>query len=224
MRKTIVFDVNETLLDLGALRPLCAQLLGDGGALEAWFGQLLRNAMVATILDAHRDFGALAREALGMTAERLGKPLAAADAERIVAAMCRLPPHPDVVPGLERLQAAGFRLATLTNNPAQMLEEQLANAGLRRFFAHNISVETVRRYKPSPAVYRQAAAVLDVPVAAMRLVAAHDWDVAGALHAGCAAAFVARPGAVLGSLRPVPDMVAPDIEAMAERIVAQDAG
>lgn len=222
MRKTIVFDVNETLLDLGALRPLFAGILGDPGALEAWFGQLLRNAMVATILDAYQDFGSLGREALAMTAARLGRPLAPADADRILASMRRLPPHPDVVPGLERLRAAGFRLATLTNNPPAVLEEQLENAGLGHFFAHRISVEAVRRYKPSPAVYQGAAAALAIPVSAMRLVAAHDWDLAGALHAGCAGAFVARPGAVLGSLRPVPDIVEPDIAAVAERIIERD--
>lgn len=222
MRKTIVFDVNETLLDLGAMRPLFAEILGDGGALEAWFGQLLRNAMVATILDAYQDFGALGREALAMTAERLGRQLIAADADRIMAQMRRLPPHPDVVSGLERLHGAGFRLAALSNNPAQMLDEQLENAGLRHFFARTLSVEAVRRYKPAPAVYQEAAAILGIPPAAMRLVAAHDWDVAGALNAGCAAAFVARPGAVLGTLRPCPDIVERDIAAVAERIVAED--
>src|SRR2546430_11580041 len=57
----------------------------------------------------------------------------------------------------------------------------------------------------------------------MRLVAAHSWDVAGALRAGCAAAFVSRPGKVLDPLAPAPDVVGPDLEAVAAGIVAAEA-
>ena len=45
----------------------------------------------------------------------------------------------------------------------------------------------------------------------MRLVAAHAWDVSGALAAGCTAAFVARPGMVLSPLGPQPDIVGRDL-------------
>ncbi len=53
----------------------------------------------------------------------------------------------------------------------------------------------------------------------MRLVAAHAWDIAGALRAGAAAAFVARPGMVLDPLAPAPDMVGSDLMEVAERII-----
>ena len=53
----------------------------------------------------------------------------------------------------------------------------------------------------------------------LRLVAAHAWDVLGALRAGCAAAFVARPGKVLFPLGPQPDIVGPDFNAVARQIV-----
>jgi 2-haloacid dehalogenase len=86
----------------------------------------------------------------------------------------------------------------------------------------NISVDAVRCFKPSPVVYQHAARELDIPVSRIRLVAAHDWDVAGAISAGCAAAFVARPGAVLGTLRPVPDIVEMDLVGVAQRIIDKD--
>ena len=54
------------------------------------------------------------------------------------------------------------------------------------------------------------------------MVAAHAWDVVGALQAGCTAAFIARPGKVLYPLGPKPDIVAPDVRAVAEQIVARD--
>ena len=68
-----------------------------------------------------------------------------------------------------------------------------------------------------------AAASLGVAAGALRLVAAHSWDVAGALRAGCAAGFVSRPGKVLDPLAPRPDVVGPDLEAVAAGIIAVEA-
>jgi 2-haloacid dehalogenase len=62
-----------------------------------------------------------------------------------------------------------------------------------------------------------------VSIGDVRLVAAHHWDVAGALSAGCQAAFVARPGMVLSPLGDPPDIVGPDLAAVAEQIIAADA-
>lgn len=56
----------------------------------------------------------------------------------------------------------------------------------------------------------------------IHLVAAHDWDVAGALLAGCSAAFIARPGEVLNPVMPVPDIVGKDLIDIAEKIISTD--
>ena len=49
----------------------------------------------------------------------------------------------------------------------------------------------------------------------VRLVAAHAWDVSGALAAGCTAAFVARPGMMLSPLGKQPDIVGRDLAEIA---------
>ncbi len=118
------------------------------------------------------------------------------------------------------MRGAGLRLVTLTNNPPTTVERQLAHAGLAPFFERAFSVEGVKRFKPAPEAYRSVADALRVPTSELRLVAAHAWDVLGALRAGCAAAFVARPGKVLFPLGPMPDIVGPDLRTVAERIVA----
>ena len=51
------------------------------------------------------------------------------------------------------------------------------------------------------------------------MIAAHAWDVAGALRAGCAAAFVARPGKVLDPLVESPGVVGADLREVAKRIL-----
>jgi 2-haloacid dehalogenase len=113
-----------------------------------------------------------------------------------------------------------FRLATLTNSPPQTLEAQMQHAGLRPYFERLLSVDAVRQFKPARATYEYAAQELGVPITDIRLVAAHDWDIAGAMYAGCAAAFVARPGQVLGSLQAKPDIIGADLQAVARQIVA----
>jgi 2-haloacid dehalogenase len=54
------------------------------------------------------------------------------------------------------------------------------------------------------------------------LVAAHSWDIAGALSAGCQAAFVARPGMVLSPLSDRPAITGPDLAAVVNQIIATD--
>ena len=80
---------------------------------------------------------------------------------------------------------------------------------------HVMSVETVQRFKPHPTTYQYAAEQLDVPIGAITMVAAHDWDVNGAMLAGANAAFIERPGAAKASHDRIPELVAPDIVGLA---------
>ena len=65
---------------------------------------------------------------------------------------------------------------------------------------------------------------LGVAIGDLRLIAAHAWDIAGALQAGCAAAFVARPGMVLDPSGERPDAVGADLLEVAERILEREVG
>lgn len=220
MSRVIVFDVNETLLDLGALDRHFGGAFGDAMVRGEWFGQVIELALAATASNAYFAFGVIADAALTMVASRRAVALSDKDRAAILGALRALPPHPDVRPALDRLAAAGLRLAALTNSTADAIEAQLRHAGLRDYFEQVLSVDRVRRLKPAPETYRLAASSLAVSLGEIRLVAAHDWDIAGALRAGCAAAFVSRPGKVLDPLAPPPDVVGPDLGAVAEQIIA----
>jgi 2-haloacid dehalogenase len=218
MRGFIVFDVNETLLDLGALDPLFARHLGDAGLRRSWFAQVLQSALVATVLDSYRDFGVVAEAALEMVAARSGVTLGREARREILAGMRALPAHPDVPDALRRLREYGWRLATLTNSSPPMVESQLANAGLEGLFEAVLSVDKVRRFKPARAVYEMAARELGEDAGDLWLVAAHDWDTTGALSAGWKAAFVQRPGMVLGALDRTPQLTGRDLAEIAEKL------
>lgn len=223
MARVCVFDVNETLLDLGALDPLFERAFGDAGVRRSWFQQVLQSAFVATITDTYSDFGAVGAAALEMTAEREGVRLSEEDRRSILGGMRELPPHPEVPAALDLLRGAGLRIAALTNNTVEVAEAQLGNAGISDRFEKVLSADTVRRLKPAPEPYRAAAEALGVEAPQVRLIAAHAWDVAGALRAGCAAAFVARPGMVLDPLVEPPDVVGADLSEIAASIIAAEA-
>lgn len=223
MRRICVFDVNETLLDLRALDPLFEELLGSSDARGAWFGQVLQTALVATVTDRYSDFGQIGKAALEMTAQKLGTDVPEGGAEALTAAMRTLPAHPDAHEGIARLKAAGYRLASLTNSPPAVAEAQLRNAGIAEHLEVMLSADAVQRLKPAREPYLMAADRLGVPPEELRLVAAHAWDVTGAIRAGCAAAFVTRPGKVLDPLGETPDVVGPDLPAIADEVIRIEA-
>jgi len=222
MPRIIVFDVNETLLDIAALEPHFTRAFGDRTVLRDWFSTVLLYSEVASLAGPYSDFGAIGGAALDMTAASRGVSLSSDDRNRILSGMRSLPAHPDVRDGLERLKKAGFRTLTLTNSSPTMVEQQLRNAGIAGLFEHAFSVDAVRRFKPAPDPYRYVAKELGVETSRLRMVAAHAWDVVGAMQAGCAAAFVARHGKVLYPLAAAPDVVGPDLRVIAEQIIKRD--
>ena len=221
--KVIVFDANETLLDLGALDPHFAAAYGDPHARATWFTQLLQLFLTATVTGEYQPFDVLGDAALDVVATQRGVELTKGDRAAIHAALLALPAHPDVRPALERLAAAKLRLAVLTNSTERSAKAQMQHAGLAHYFEAVLSADTVKRYKPAREAYAHAADALGVELDELRLVAAHGWDVAGALAAGCRAAFVARPGKALNPKGTQPDVVAPTMLDVAEQIAARDA-
>jgi 2-haloacid dehalogenase len=222
MASVIAFDVNETLLDLRALDRPFEALLGSAALRPQWFALMLQLAFVGGLTGRYTDFTTAQRAALAMIAEREGVSLSAAEIDGLVGRMSSLPPHPEVPGALARLSGTGLQMVALTNSVQAVADAQLASAGLAGYFHAVISADTVRHLKPAPQPYRAVARVRGVDVGQVRLVAAHAWDVAGALSAGCQAAFVARPGMVLSPLGDQPDIIGPDVAAVVERIIAVD--
>ena len=219
MARVCVFDVNETLLDMGALDPHFERVFGDASARPAWFDRFLQLWLTETVTGSYQKFGTVAGLALEMLAGERGVALPDEDKQAIVGGIAELPPHPEVEEGLRALKDAGLRLATLTNSTQEVADAQMRNSGLGELFEMSLSADGAGRLKPAPEPYRMAAESLGVPIGEIRLVAAHGWDVVGAMRAGCAAAFVARPGKALFPTAPPPDVVGADMLEVAAGII-----
>jgi 2-haloacid dehalogenase len=216
MPPVLAFDVNETLLDLSVLDPHFERAFGDAAVRAQWFSLMLQLAFVGGLTGRYVDFSAAQRAALAMLAERHGVEVA--NAEEIIGGMRSLPAHDDVPAALDSLRAAGFTMAALTNSPLDVAQDQLRNAGLADRLDAILSADQVQALKPRREPYELVARTFDVAIGDVRLIAAHAWDVAGALAAGCRAAFVARPGMVLSPLGEQPDVVGADLAEVAAEL------
>jgi 2-haloacid dehalogenase len=218
----IAFDVNETLLDLRALDDPFERVFGTAALRPQWFALMLQLSFVGGLTGDYVDFSSAQHAALRMLAERENATVSDATASELVDMMRSLPAHADVPAALERIAASPLHMAALTNSPADVAEAQLRNAGIRHHFEQVISADSVRSLKPTAAPYHAVARAFDVEPVEIRLVAAHSWDVSGALSAGCRAAFVARPGMVLSPLGAQPDIIGDDLAAVVADILARD--
>lgn len=222
MTAVIAFDVNETLLDLRALDEPFADLLGDAKLRPLWFGQMLQLSFVGGLTGEYVSFSEAQEAALHMIAQRVGRTVTNKQARDIVKRMNSLPPHPEVPAALKCLADTPLRMTALVNSLPEVAEEQLRNAGIRQYFDSVTSADAVRHLKPAPHPYRQVAGDFGVALQEVRLVAAHSWDISGALAAGIRAAFVARPGMTLSPLGAQPDIVGADIREVVDQIITRD--
>lgn len=216
-----VFDVNETLLDIEFLAPLFQRLFGDRKVLREWFAQLILYSEAITLSGPYTTFFTLAQGVLKMLGSIHNVSIQQVDIEELRMRLLTMPAHPDVPAGLKQLKDAGFRLVTLTNSPPDPQASPLKHAGIDGWFEKSFSVDRVRRFKPAPQVYHMVAEELDVPPAAICLVAAHVWDTIGAQSIGCSGALIARPGNAPLPVHglPQPQAVAPDLPGLATQII-----
>jgi 2-haloacid dehalogenase len=218
MNRAVIFDVNETMLDLGALDPLFARWFGEPVARKEWFAQTLHFALTLAATREFRSFGDVSAAALTEIARRRGMSLPDDVAAQLRRAVPELPAHPDVVPALRILRDAGLMTAALSNNPLLVVQQQLHHAELYPLFHEIMSVDEAGALKPAPEVYDFAVRRLDLPPGSVWMVAAHGWDIAGATRAGLRGAFVARPGQSPDPFAP-PEIIANDLLTLAHTIL-----
>lgn len=219
--KVIFFDVNETLLDLEPLKKaVVAKLNGQEQLGTLWFTTMLQYSLVATVSNKYFDFGAIGVSALLMVARSNKIPITEEEAKNIVKQILVLQPHPEVKEALALLKQNGFKLVSFTNSSNTAVQQQLKNAEIDVFFDETLSIEDFGKYKPNTEVYQWAARKLKVENSECILIAAHGWDIAGALWAGWQGAFVSRPGQELFPLAPAPQFNEINLLELAHKIIS----
>ena len=207
MIKALIFDVNETLLDINAMNTGLAEVLnGDETLVDLWFANLLHHSLVDVASSQFHDFIDIGAAALVMVAYSKGIQLTQEHAKQTIKQhITSLAPHDDVVSALKALKQKGVTLIALSNSSSAGLDAQLSYANIKSYFDIVLSVESIRTYKPYPSVYHWACQQAEVAPNDALMVAAHGWDVSGAKAAGLNTAFVERPGKMMYPLGLAPD-------------------
>jgi 2-haloacid dehalogenase len=198
--RALLFDVFGTVVDWRTgIAAEAARLLGGRGLARDWlaFADDWRGRYqpaMAAVRSGGRPFAkldVLHRENLAQTLAAFGiAELDEALIDELNRAWHRLPPWPDVVPGLARLRPR-YLLAPVSNGHVALMVALARHGGLP--WDAILGAEVARAYKPQPAVYLAAAELLDLPPAACLMVAAHADDLDAAAACGLRTAYVARP-------------------------------
>ena len=195
--RAVVFDAYGTLLDVhAAMERHADRLPPDWERISAeWRTKQLEYSWIATLTGPrhYRDFWSITESALDFVLAhyRLTDPAIRA---ALLDTYRTLPAYADAAPMLRGLRDKGLGTAILSNGEPSMLADAVAAAGLGDLLDAVISVDPIRTYKPSPAVYDLAADVLGIPIKQMAFVSSNAWDAQGAVQAGFRVFWCNRAG------------------------------
>ncbi|WFB36196.1 haloacid dehalogenase type II [Kiritimatiellota bacterium B12222] len=222
--KILLFDMNETTLDLGSLKARFQNAFGDERMMATWFAMLLHSSTVCALTDVQTGFATLAGVMLDTLAARMGVRLSDENRKALLEGFAHLSAHADIKPSLLRLRDAGYQTVAFSNSSLDLMTHQIEHAGLRELYDEVISVERSGSFKPDVRAYHFAAQQLGQPVEACRLIAAHDWDTHGALSAGMHAGYLDRSGAAYHPLYLRPKVFASTMSELVDQLLDEVKG
>jgi 2-haloacid dehalogenase len=220
-RPLIVFDVNETLLDLRTMEPIFERIFGGKEAMRLWFANLIMYSAALTVAGCYVPFTDIGSAVMKMLADTRGIRITDSDKEELTERFSTMPPYPEVPGALRKLREAGFRLFTLTDNLLEVQTRQLEHGSIVDLFERRFSADSVKHHKPSRAAYAYVEKELGVPPSALCLIACHTWDTLGAVAAGWQGALIKRIGNDVLGVGPQPQIVGKDLNDVADQLIAR---
>jgi len=203
--RAFVFDAYGTLFDVHSVIEAGRAVTVDPAALSTiWRQKQLEYTWLRALMRRYEDFWAVTESALRFSLERLGIPADEGAIRRLMDAYLSLSAFPEVERALAAM--AGTPLGILSNGSPAMLAAVVRSSGLEGRFAHVLSVDAVRTYKPSPAVYELGARAFGLPPGEILFVSSNGWDVAGAKAFGYRTCWCNRLGTPREHLGAAPDL------------------
>lgn len=219
MIKTVLFDMNETLLDLSLLKENFGKYFEDEHVVKYWFSKLLHSSTVIGGMDDYTDFGKLAEAALESVFLENDKELTDEIKTDILGSFRKLPAHKDVFEALKLLKDHDVKIISVTNSSYEMLEKQLNNSGLIDLVDAYYSVDSVKKYKPFEDIYHYVIKEEKLDADETVMVATHDWDLFGAKKAGLHTAYIKRKNDQYNPYYLKPDMSSKNLVVLAKDII-----
>ena len=194
MTITLAFDVYGTLIDTSGVIPVLEKLVGQDAVAfsQLWRDKQLEYSFRRGLMQNYQDFSTCTRHALEFACLSFGADLPDTDIANLLAEYERLPAFPDVHEGLPLLGTESHRLFAFSNGRAEDVHRVLFNSKIIGHFEAIVSVDDVKSFKPSPAVYTHFLRTASATGSEAWMVSSNPFDVIGAISAGMRAAWVRR--------------------------------
>lgn len=215
--RAVLIDVFETMLQVDALRSRFVDVGRPEHEWELFFTRTLRDGMALTLSGGAQPFADVARAALRTTT---GHKLSEAALDHVLGGFRELPPHPDVEPALMALARARVPAYAFTHGTEATARDALDRAGLRTYLRGVLSTENIHVFKPPRRAYHWACHQLDVPAERVALVAAHSWEVHGAVKAGLVGCLATRLEGAVPAVVASPHVVGKRLDEVVIRLLA----
>ncbi len=216
----LIFDVNETLLDMSPLKSSINKSLKNDLAFDIWFPSLLQYSLVETCIGTYHDFSKIAAATFRMTASKFDLEFTDQEIKEILSPISKLKPHAEVVEALSLLKKNNIKMIALTNGKPDVAQSQLKYAGIDHFFKEVISVDVVKKYKPHPETYQYVLSKYSINANKAMMIAAHGWDIVGAQKIGLQTAFISRTGKFEYPLADKSTVTGPDLLSIAKSLLS----
>ena len=203
--RAVIFDAYGTLFDVYALASTAERFYpGAGTALaQLWRTKQIEYTQLRTMCCMYKPFWEVTQDALVFSCRKLGLALNIEAQNALMGEYARLPVFPECEQVLQQLRTMPLTLAILSNGTTPMLQSALEAAGLRSYFHHVLSADSVQKYKTAPEVYQMGPDVLGLAARDILFVSANGWDACGAGWFGYTTFWVNRqqaPAEELGVL------------------------
>lgn len=192
-------DVDDTLVDFtSASRGSLAAMIGRADMWDLW--EQITEDHVGRVVAGELDYPNMHRTRTQAFLQALGVTVDDADAarferQRAAGMRSRFRLFDDVLPFLEWLREAGFRIAAVTNASGSHQRAKLDDLGLSRFIDHVAIAGEVGAAKPDPLIFHSACAALNCePHEALHVGDRLCADAVGALDSGLGAVWLNRHG------------------------------
>jgi 2-haloacid dehalogenase len=203
--RAVLFDAFP-LFDPRPVLAVAERVDPEKGAMlvQAWRTRQFEYQWLRALGDRYVDFWQATEDSLAFAARQVGLALTTEKQKQLMAPYADLAVWPDVAETLPMIERLGVKLGMLSNLTGSMLESGLAKAKLRSLFAHVLSTDRVRSYKPARPAYQLGMDTLGLERSEILFVAFAGWDVAGAVWFGYPTYWLNRLGSVTEELDATP--------------------
>jgi 2-haloacid dehalogenase len=212
--RVLAFDVYGTLVDVHGIEKTAEPFLSAQSSVfvARWREKTLDYAFRRGLMQHYVDFGECGRQALDFVDTEMRTRLTSEQKKALLESQQQLPAFPDAIPALARLRENQQVLVAFSNGTIQAVNHILSAAQLASYFSQIISVDKIRTFKPSPAVYAYLTRSVAADAKSVWLISSNAWDVIGAKSAGLRAVWVQRnSGQVFDPWGIEPDITVKDL-------------